>query len=439
MEEKKGPAAPQPEPDNQPKSDIPVEPAAPAAPAEPSASVEPAAPAAPAAPVEPAAPVAPAKPAAPAAPAEPATPAEPPAPAAPMAPTAPAVPVAPAAPQPAPASAPQVEGAAQTPQAPQQPTAAPTQPFDPAQQSAQPVPGPAQAPYGAYPPPPAPGYPAPSNGKATGALICGILAIVFSFIPIVGIVLGIVAIVLASKAVKFAGKSGKTTGGKVCGIIGIVFSILWAIFSFVLTMGIIGSINAYESDYVPSADVPAGSSSLAEDMGAEEQAIADLVSTELDKYKNADSAVLSALGAEYDDEDLVTIDGVDMSLRDLGIDPNEVAVWATTDFDYSIDSVYIDSDGATATVYVDTTERDFFEMGMLFNDLLDEYISSGAADAADLETAKAKVGELYGQAMAESTAMTDYYAAFDMVNEGGTWRIVEDSLEEELDYVFSTF
>lgn len=427
MEEKKGPAAPQPEPDNQPKSDIPVEPAAPAAPAEPSASVEPAAP------------VAPAKPAAPAAPAEPATPAEPPAPAAPMAPTAPAVPVAPAAPQPAPASAPQVEGAAQTPQAPQQPTAAPTQPFDPAQQPAQPVPGPAQAPYGAYPPPPAPGYPAPSNGKATGALICGILAIVFSFIPIVGIVLGIVAIVLASKAVKFAGKSGKTTGGKVCGIIGIVFSILWAIFSFVLTMGIIGSINAYESDYVPSADVPAGSSSLAEDMGAEEQAIADLVSTELDKYKNADSAVLSALGAEYDDEDLVTIDGVDMSLRDLGIDPNEVAVWATTDFDYSIDSVYIDSDGATATVYVDTTERDFFEMGMLFNDLLDEYISSGAADAADLETAKAKVGELYGQAMAESTAMTDYYAAFDMVNEGGTWRIVEDSLEEELDYVFSTF
>ena len=424
MEEKKGPAAPQPEPDNQPKSDIPVEPAAPAAPA---------------APVEPAAPAAPAKPAAPAAPAEPATPAEPPAPAAPMAPTAPAVPVAPAAPQPAPASAPQVEGAAQMPQAPQQPVAAPTQPFDPAQQPAQPVPGPAQAPYGAYPPPPAPGYPAPSNGKATGALICGILAIVFSFIPIVGIVLGIVAIVLASKAVKFAGKSGKTTGGKVCGIIGIVFSILWAIFSFVLTMGIIGSINAYESDYVPSADVPASSSPLAEDMGAEEQAIADLVSTELDKYKNADSAVLSALGAEYDDEDLVTIDGVDMSLSDLGIDPNEVAVWATTDLDYSIDSVYIDSDGATATVYVDTTERDFFEMGMLFNDLLNEYISSGAADAADLETAKAKVGELYGQAMAESTAMTDYYAAFDMVNEGGTWRIVEDSLEEELDYVFSTF
>ena len=406
MEEKKGPAAPQPAPDNQPKSDIPAAPAAPA---------EPAAPAAPVA--------APAEPVAPAAPAEPA------------APTAPVAPVAPTAP----ASAPRAEDAVQMPQAPQQPVSAPTQPFNPAQQPAQPVPGPVQAPDGAYPPPPAPNYSAPSSGKATGALICGILAIVFSFIPIVGIILGIVAIVLASKAVKFAGKSGKTTGGKVCGIIGIVFSVLWAIFSFVLTMGIIGGINAYESDYVPSADVPTTSSPLAEDMGAEEQAIADLVSAELDKYKNADSAALSALGAEYDDEDLVTIDGVDMSLSDLGIDPNEVAAWATTDFDYSIDSVYIDSDGATATVYVDTTERDFFEMGMLFNDLLNEYVSSGAADAADLETAKAKVGELYAQAMAESTAMTDYYAAFDIVNEGGTWRILEDSLEEELDYVFSTF
>lgn len=417
MEEKKGPAAPQPAPDNQPKSDISAEPAAPAAPVEPPA---------PAAPV-----AAPAEPVAPAAPAEPA------APTAPVAPVAPAAPAS--APQAAPASAPRAEDAVQMPQAPQQPVSAPTQPFNPAQQPAQPVPGPVQAPYGAYPPPPAPNYSAPSSGKATGALICGILAIVFSFIPIVGIILGIVAIVLASKAVKFAGKSGKTTGGKVCGIIGIVFSILWAIFSFVLTMGIIGGINAYESDYVPSADVPTTSSPLAEDMGAEEQAIADLVSAELDKYKNADSASLSALGAEYDDEGLVTIDGADMSLSDLGIDPNEVAAWATTDFDYSIDSVYIDSDGATATVYVDTTERDFFEMGMLFNDLLNEYVSSGAADTADLETAKAKVGELYAQAMAESTAMTDYYAAFDIVNEGGTWRILEDSLEEELDYVFSTF
>ena len=41
MEEKKGPAAPQPAPDNQPKSDISAEPAAPAAPVEPPAPAAP--------------------------------------------------------------------------------------------------------------------------------------------------------------------------------------------------------------------------------------------------------------------------------------------------------------------------------------------------------------------------------------------------------------
>lgn len=434
MEDKKGPAAPQPAPDNQPNPAVPVEPAAPmapAAPAEPMAPAEPAAPVEPAEPAAPAAPAEPAAPAAPVAPAQPAAPAEPAAPAAPAQPTAPVEPVAPVAPQ--------VGETAQMPQAPQQPVAAPTQPFDPAQQPAQPASGPVQAPYGAYPPPPAPGYPAPSNGKATGALVCGILAIVLSFIPIVGIILGIVAIVLASKAAKMTGKSGKTTGGKVCGIVGIVFAILWAILSFVVTMGVIGMSNAYESNYVPSTDAPASSSSIMEDMSAEEQAAGDAVVAELDKYKNLDPAVVSALGVEYDDEDLLSIDGQDMSLSDLGIDLNQVATWAMTDFDYALDGVYIDSDTNTATVYVDTTERDFFEMSMRFNDLLNEYANSDEGAAADLETAKAKICELYNQAMAETTATTSYYAAFDLVNEGGTWRVAQESLEEEMEYVFGTF
>lgn len=431
MEDKKGPAAPQPAPDKQPNPAVPAEPAAPAAPAEPAVPAQPPAPAEPAVPAEPVAPAAPVQPSAPAKPATPAAPAQPPAPAEPAASAAPVEPPAPAAPQ--------AGETVQMPQAPQQPVAAPTQPFDPAQQPAQPASGPVQAPYGAYPPPPAPGYPAPSNGKATGALVCGILAIVLSFIPIVGIILGIVAIVLASKAAKMTGKSGKTTGGKVCGIIGIVFAILWAILSFVVTMGVIGMSNAYESNYVPSTDAPASSSSIMEGMSAEEQAAGDVVAAELDKYKNLDSAVVSALGAEYDDEDLLSIDGQDMTLSDLGIDLNQVATWAMTDFDYTLDGVYIDSDTNTATVYVDTTERDFFEMGMRFNELVSAYADSDEGAAADLETAKAKIRDLYNQAMEETTTMTSYYAAFDLVNEGGTWRVTQESLEEEMEYVFGTF
>ena len=98
-------------------------------------------------------------------------------------------------------------------------------------------------------------------------------------------------------------------------------------------------------------------------------------------------------------KNLVTIDGVDMSLSDLGIDPNEVAARGLRPISTipSIASISIPTE--LPQRYVDTTERDFFEMGR-FGDLLNEYVSSGAV-MADLETAKAKVGELYAQAMAE--------------------------------------
>ncbi len=71
-----------------------------------------------------------------------------------------------------------------------------------------------------------------SSGKAVGALVCGILAIVFSPSVIFGIILGIVALVLASSAGKIA-PDGKSKAGKVCGIIGIIISAIILIFSIV--------------------------------------------------------------------------------------------------------------------------------------------------------------------------------------------------------------
>lgn len=66
----------------------------------------------------------------------------------------------------------------------------------------------------------------PGSGKAMGALICGVLAIVFSGAVLAGIILGIIALVLAFQYVKAFGKDGKATGAKVCGAIGIVLSVI---------------------------------------------------------------------------------------------------------------------------------------------------------------------------------------------------------------------
>lgn len=93
-----------------------------------------------------------------------------------------------------------------------------------------------QQPYqqqGAYPygqPGPAMGAPAPtpaakSSNKALVALICGIVAIVFSSSIIVGIAAGVVAIVFALKAKKEA-PDGKATAGLICGIVGVALSVI---------------------------------------------------------------------------------------------------------------------------------------------------------------------------------------------------------------------
>ncbi|MBO4365370.1 MAG: hypothetical protein J5804_03645, partial [Eggerthellaceae bacterium] len=90
-------------------------------------------------------------------------------------------------------------------------------------------------------PPVAPTVPAPEkNGKATGALVCGILAILTSPTIIVGIILGIVAIVLARGAKKKS-PDGKATGGLVCGAIGLGLSVI------MLAIGVITGVAVYDA------------------------------------------------------------------------------------------------------------------------------------------------------------------------------------------------
>ncbi|MNN68687.1 hypothetical protein D3C81_1844150 [compost metagenome] len=78
-----------------------------------------------------------------------------------------------------------------------------------------------------------PAAPPKTNGKAIAALVLGILAL---FIPYVGFVIGIVAIVFASlsfKELKRTGEQGKglAIAGLVCGIIGtVIYGIIIIIF-----------------------------------------------------------------------------------------------------------------------------------------------------------------------------------------------------------------
>jgi hypothetical protein len=69
------------------------------------------------------------------------------------------------------------------------------------------------------------GYGSENDGKAVGALVCGILACIFWCLPIAGIPLSIVAITLGNKG-KESNKAGMGKAGLIMGCIGLGLSLL---------------------------------------------------------------------------------------------------------------------------------------------------------------------------------------------------------------------
>lgn len=86
----------------------------------------------------------------------------------------------------------------------------------------------------------------PGNGMAIAALVCGILGIIGSFIPIVcyfTLVLAIVGLVFGVKARKQQPGNGMATAGMVLGIIGVCFAVVGVI-CVICAAGIIGAAGA---------------------------------------------------------------------------------------------------------------------------------------------------------------------------------------------------
>ena len=79
------------------------------------------------------------------------------------------------------------------------------------------------------------------NSFGIASLVLGIVSIVFCWVPILGLVAGILAIVFAVKQRKIA-PNGITTGGLVTGIIGLAFSVIYNIF-WIFIGAAIGSLS----------------------------------------------------------------------------------------------------------------------------------------------------------------------------------------------------
>jgi len=83
-------------------------------------------------------------------------------------------------------------------------------------------------PHGSPPPHPPYGYggPPPGDGKATAAMVCGIVSVSLVFFYGAGLIPGIIGLVLAGMAKKEGFVGGKLTAGLVLSIIGLSLSAL---------------------------------------------------------------------------------------------------------------------------------------------------------------------------------------------------------------------
>lgn len=78
----------------------------------------------------------------------------------------------------------------------------------------------------AYGPPPGYGYPpqvivhqAPSNGLGIGGFVCGLIGLVFFWIPFFGLVLGLLGLILGGVGISSGRRSGAGTGLAVAGLV----------------------------------------------------------------------------------------------------------------------------------------------------------------------------------------------------------------------------
>ena len=244
--------------------------------------------------------------------------------------------------------------------------------------------------------------------------------------------------------------NGKATGALICGIIGIVLAVLMFIGSMVFGMAVYSqvmdeidtpaaSISSSSSNSAPSSSLSAPSASRAYPEGVsiteDERVACDVVGAEMEKLRNADPAVVSTVAALIEDG---FYQASDLTLAECGVDPNEVARLMLQDFDYQASMVLASSDG-TGFVAYDVKVRDIFDVLSDFGDKLDTLSNSPELSSMTQDQAKARIGELFIESIKGADMEDDGYFSVDIAKSGSTWSMVQSSWDDEIDYFFGVY
>lgn len=351
------------------------------------------------------------------------------------------------------------QGQPQQPVQPQQPWQANGAQPQPAQPYAQPYasqPGQPYAPQPSQPYAPQPGQPympqqPRSEGKAIAALVCGILSIVFCAGTLFGLLLGIVAIVLASSYVKQNGPNTKAKIGKICGIIGSILSALAFVFTMFVGCSLLAAVggssladsasnssasSAYDDSASDSSSDAPSSESWAADAETEEAIKQDL-EPRLDAWVNQTPEGLAEV-AQMSNEEFQASTGFQLS--DIGIDPEEYAKWQLEGVTYEIEGVYA-WDNGSIEVGVGFQSIGGLPFQTAYEYLVQEYIEGGG-DRNDTQ----KLHDLFLEAQdmvymneVPGGVIVGYqYAVFYYTQSGdGSWQLDTERWRYEMENLFA--
>lgn len=323
------------------------------------------------------------------------------------------------------------EAPADTASAPEEPGPRDGSPVPPAAET----PGPHDAiePYGA---------PRQTSGPAViAALVCGICAIVLSAVPILGLALGIAAIVLAARAKRGGAAGGVLVAGRICGIVGTVFA---AFFLVIYALAAGAAIQLLSDDALPGA-LSERADTDRYDPDDPYAFMDDYESSANDEQRAAWAAVEEKLFDIYLSDDIYVdylvneleeafLDDEGTTPEDLGIDAREFAYWVLEEFDYEANGTFV-KDGR-GTAYVTVYQRDPFELLYTWSDLVEEAADDPANRNLDYEGAVELTERLFHEAMDEAADPVKVELMLTVVEKDGEWTVDEDSWDDAVYLMF---
>ena len=324
---------------------------------------------------------------------------------------------------------------AQAPQPTPAPAPMPGQPQQPVMPPMPPQPGMPGAQMGGQPPMPGapmPGAPMPGQQPSMTPMVCGILSIIGAFfMNIVGLILGIVAIVTGNKQLRMYGPAAapRAKTGRTCGIIGKILSGLSILLSIFLVIAAVAVFDYATDDYLgPQANLGGIQSSFyGEDTAAAEADVERAVVVVMDDIVSGTNAEMTdELQDVMDDLDSGSVAGEELVFAPAGIYAADVNKAMMNGASYTVDSVDVIGNIA----YVDVTVRCKTLISNLdvFQNLLEEDAERNPDKYATTDGVLAGSKENYFKSFEQSDFVET--SLFIIVEKtASTWEIHDDELE----------